>query len=554
MPAQIQEARVVLAINAIRAANGLSIRQAAKVYDIPRATLHHRMNGRVTKAEKRNGRHQVTPTEEETLVQYVLDLDSRGFPPRLSAVEDMANLLRATRHEKPVGTLWAHRFVRRRPELKTRFSRAYDFQRALCEDPELINAWFRLVANMRAKYGILDEDFYNFDETGFMMGVICSSMVVTRADRRGRGKQLQPGNREWATAIECICSDGFVLPPFLIVQGVHHLAPWYAGTNLPPSWVVKTSPNGWTDNATAMDWIQHFDQHTGVRRKGVYRMIVLDGHESHISAQFDQFCKEKNIITLCLPAHSSHLTQPCDVGCFSVLKRSYGKELEHFIKTHINHITKPEFFIAFKAAHFATMTPGNIKAGFRGAGLVPYDPQAVLSKLDVKLRTPTPTGPPSLEADAWVSQTPHNAAEAVSQSVFVQNRISIHQGSSPTSMFLAVTQLAKGTEQIAQRMVLIEDELKTLRKANEALAKRRRAKRTRLQAGGALTVKDAQALLAAKASSGQELGGEPSGGGPSDPKPATQPRCSGCGKTGHNIRTCQEVEETSEEGSCIECS
>ncbi len=553
MPAQIQEARVILAINAIRATNGLSIRKAAKAYDVPLTTLYDRMKGRVAKAEKRNGRHQLTPTEEETLIQYILDLDSRGFPPRISGVEDMANLLRATRHEDAVGTLWAHRFVRRRPELKTRFSRAYDFQRALCEDPELINAWFRLVANMRAKYGIQDADFYNFDETGFMMGMISSSMVVTRADRRGRGKKLQPGNREWATAIECVSSDGFVLPPFLIVQGEYHLASWYTDTDLPPSWIVKPSPNGWTDNKTAMDWIRHFEQHTGVRRKGVYRMITLDGHESHLSAEFELFCKEKNIITLCLPPHSSHLTQPLDVGCYSVLKRAYSKEIEAFIKAHINHITKPEFFIAFKAAHFATMTSGNIKAGFCGAGLVPYDPQAVLSKLDVKLRIPTPTGPP-LDANTWVSQTPHNSADAVSQSVFVQNRISIHQGSSPTSMFSAIKQLAKGTELIAQRMVLMEDELQTLRKANEALAKRRRAKRTRLQAGGALTIKDTQALLAAKAIGGQESGEGSSRGGPSAAGPATQRRCGGCGKTGHNIRTCQEVEETSEEGSCIECS
>ena len=70
---------------------------------------------------------------------------------------------------------------------------------------------------MRTKYGIQDCDFYNFDETGFMMGVICGNMVVTRADRSGRGKQLQPGNREWATAIECVSSDGFVLPSFLIL-------------------------------------------------------------------------------------------------------------------------------------------------------------------------------------------------------------------------------------------------------------------------------------------------------------------------------------------------
>ncbi len=554
MPVQTQEARIILAIEAIRTTKRMSIRQAAKTYDVPESSLRHRMKGRVAKAEIRNGRHQLTPNEEETIVRYVLDLDSRGFPPRICCVEDMANLLLTTRHAKPVGKLWAYRFVQHRSELKTRFSRAYDFQRALCEDPELINAWFRLVANMRAKYAIQDEDFYNFDETGFMMGVICSSMVVTRADRRGRGKQLQPGNREWATAIECVSSDGFALPPFLIVQGANHLASWYTDTDLPPSWVIKTSPNGWTDNETAIDWIRHFNRHTDVRRKGVYRIIVLDGHESHISVQFEQFCKEKNIITLCLPAHSSHLTQPLDVGCFSVLKRLYGKELEAFIMAHINHITKPEFFIAFKAAHLATMTSQNIKAGFRGAGLVPYDPQAVLSKLDVKLRTPTPTGPPLPEADLWVSQTPYGPAEAVLQSEFVRNRISTHQGSSPTSMFSAVKQLAKGTEIMAYEMTLIHAELRTLRKANEALAKRRRTKRTRLQAGGVLTAEDAQTLIAAKGAGSQQQGGGSSEGGALEAGSATQRRCGNCGKTGHNVRTCQKVEEMSDEGSCIECN
>jgi hypothetical protein len=43
---------------------------------------------------------------------------------------------------------------------------------------------------MRAKYGVLDCDFYNFDETGFIIGVICPVIVVTRTDRRGRGKAV----------------------------------------------------------------------------------------------------------------------------------------------------------------------------------------------------------------------------------------------------------------------------------------------------------------------------------------------------------------------------
>jgi len=70
---------------------------------------------------------------------------------------------------------------------------------------------------MRAKYGIVDSDLYNFNETDFMMGIISSAMVVIRADRRGRGKAVQPGNREWATAIVCVNSEGWSVPPFLVV-------------------------------------------------------------------------------------------------------------------------------------------------------------------------------------------------------------------------------------------------------------------------------------------------------------------------------------------------
>ncbi len=224
-------------------------------------------------------------------------------------------------------------------------------------------------------------------------------------------------------------------------------------------------------------------------------MLVLDGHESYESAEFQEYCKAHNIITLGLPPHSSHLTQPLDVGYFSVLKRAYSRQIETFIKAHINHITKVEFFLAFTAAYKESMTAQNCRAGFRGAGLVPFDPQVVLSKLDVKLRTPTPPRAPSTDADPWVSQTPSNPTEALSQSTLVRNRIACHQGSSPTPLFETVAALAKGTERMAHEMTLLSAEVRSLRAANEALSKRRRAKKTRIRQGGALTVEDAQDII-----------------------------------------------------------
>jgi hypothetical protein len=103
-------------------------------------------------------------------------------------------------------------------------------------------------------------------------------------------------------------------------------------------------------------------------------MLVLDGYKSHESVEFQDYCKSYNIVTLRLPAHSSYLTQPLDVRCFSVLKRMYGREIEGFIKAHIHHITKVEFLTAFKAAYPRLITVQNAQAGFRGAGLIPFDP------------------------------------------------------------------------------------------------------------------------------------------------------------------------------------
>src|SRR5436853_4193001 len=108
----------------------------------------------------------------------------------------MANQLLRARDASDVGKNWASNFVKRRPELRTRFSRRYNYQRAKCEDPKVISEWFALVRNVKAKYGIVDNDIYNFDETGFMIGIICAGMVVTTSDGCSKAKLAQPGNRE----------------------------------------------------------------------------------------------------------------------------------------------------------------------------------------------------------------------------------------------------------------------------------------------------------------------------------------------------------------------
>jgi hypothetical protein len=100
------------------------------------------------------------------------------------------------------------------------------------------------VENTVAKYCIRSDDIWNFDETGFMMGIIASGMVVTGTDRRWRPKSVQPGNREWITVIQAINAEGRAIPPFIIGAGQYHLANWYRESNLPGDRAIETSPNG----------------------------------------------------------------------------------------------------------------------------------------------------------------------------------------------------------------------------------------------------------------------------------------------------------------------
>jgi hypothetical protein len=175
-----------------------------------------------------------------------------------------------------VGKLWAHNFVKRQPQLRTRFSRRYDYHRAKCEDPKVIAEWFALVRNTKAKYGIVDDDVYNFDETGFMMGIIFAGMVATTSDGRGKAKLAQPGNREWATVIQGVNALGWAIPPFIILAAQYHLANWYTECDLPANWRIATTDNGWTTNVVGLDWIKHFDFHTAPQTKGKYRLSVAN--------------------------------------------------------------------------------------------------------------------------------------------------------------------------------------------------------------------------------------------------------------------------------------
>lgn len=96
------------------------------------------------------------------------------------------------------------------------------------------------------------------------------------------------------------------------------------------------------------------------------------------------------------------------------------------------------------------------------------------------------------------------------------------------------------------QLALLQAEVKDLRKANETLSKRRNRKKSRLQEGGSLNLREAQALMD-KRDVAEQLKQEIRAGSSRRAREETRARrCSNCNATGHNARTCQIVIETSE--------
>src|SRR5258708_37927762 len=103
MQSTYKEGQIALAIYSIDQAQFRSERSAAKTYDVPRTALQRRRAGIYARRDYEPNSKKLTKLEESVIIKHILDLDSRGFSPKLSAVTDMANKLLAERAGTKVG-------------------------------------------------------------------------------------------------------------------------------------------------------------------------------------------------------------------------------------------------------------------------------------------------------------------------------------------------------------------------------------------------------------------------------------------------------------------
>lgn len=424
----------------------VSIEQAAESCGIPKGTLRDRINGAQSRQKAHEKQQALSPLDEKAIIRWIGLLEAFGFPPRLAHVREVATILKGS----PVGENWITRFLNRHPTLSSKFITNIDSKRIAQSVPEVLKHHFNLLKKVISSSNIQPAYTWNMDEKGFLMGLSDRCKVIVKElGRHGAVKIAEDGNRELITAVECVSAVGEVLAPLLIYKGNDHFMGWHQFTkgNTSKDFKFTYSPKGWTSRTLSLAWLKdHFEPNTRPPKDSYSgliptRLLIVDGHDSHVSMEFIIFAESHNIKLFCLPPHTTHLLQPLDVGLFSLLQKYYGHAVHNFLSRggKLDTITicpcsllgpmlfadsicvyylpgagirKANFLPLYIEARNKAYTPQNIQNAFAVAGIAPFNPRRVLIKLpdyNVSQAKSSRSDPDSNATPQHINQTPHNS-------------------------------------------------------------------------------------------------------------------------------------------------
>ena len=507
--ASIQEALTALRNNEYK-----SVYAAAQALKVSETTLRAQWKQtRLTRVEANEAKQLLSGAEEAALAGYVKELSRNGYPPTYATVQEMAAEIQRRRVAKlnfeegmelvqypPIGEDWPRRFIERHPNLTAMYSRRIDASRLKEASAETITRWLESAREVIQECNIRSKNIYNMDETGFAIGSIKRRRIIT--DRRMHQKfQAQPGRQEWVTAIECICGDGSTVNPLIIFKGENVMSDWIlpAKKHLKRMWKFSASARGWTSDLHGLEWLRRcFEPETREKANGEWRLLILDGHGSHVTGSFLVYCLINKIHVLRIPPHTSHLTQPLDVGLFGPLKTALSVALDPLLRKEVSRLHKSEWLTGYIEARENTFSKDNVFGGWRGAGLIPHDRQKVLRHLPPPPSSPrqlqtheTPSQPTQIFESSFITSSPPDAVELRTTTQVLHKRLA-----EPTPLLTPernfLCHLSRTTERLRAENSILQQENFELKRLNALRQERGRGVRVALKDRLLLTADDLQ--------------------------------------------------------------
>lgn len=384
---QYKEEQLTQAMAAIR--NGMKIREASRVFSVPRGTLQDRLHLRVPEMPRKMGPDSVLTKEEETaLKDWCIALAKCGFPLKCDdLLNTVHHIISEENRPNPFvnnrpGKKWYQSFLRRNPELSERTPENISKGRAAVTE-EGIRKWFaelmKHLEEINASDILTDPDrIFNGDETSFY---ICpkTGKVIAPRGYKNVYKIVKGNEKETVTVLIFISASGKILPPCVVFPYVR--PPKDVINSMSAGWLLGKSETGWMKSDIFFDYIVK-GLNKWMEEQNIQKpvLVFVDGHKSHLTMRLSEYCYENGIILYALPPNATHLIQPADVSVFKPLKAEWKNTVHEWATqpANVNSVlTKATFCPLLKKVLEKENLSVTISNGFRKCGLYPCNPNAL---------------------------------------------------------------------------------------------------------------------------------------------------------------------------------
>ena len=216
---------------------------------------------------------------------------------------------------------------------------------------------------------------YNCDETGVTIvfkphkvvaEIGCRNMYTVSAAERGKTHTILP----------CISASGLSLPPMMVYPRKRPVPQQREGAY--PNTLFASSESGWMNTELFIEWFNFFLCSIPPTRPV---LLLQDGHRTHVSIELIELAHLNDVHLLCLPAHTSHLLQPLDVGVFKPFKTNFNKACSKYMCQHPGRVITADVLASLVAdSYAASFTLVNIMKGFKKTGTWPINPSEVTER------------------------------------------------------------------------------------------------------------------------------------------------------------------------------
>lgn len=296
----------------------ISIRKAAKTFEVPYGTLQDRIRGKFDPKKYKLGRKPVFTIEQESeLASHIVNMSKIFYGLTAKSIQHLAYQYAEenkithnfNKEKKMCGKDWLYSFMRRNPILSFRKPEATSLSRVLAFNKEEVNIFFDNLQKIYDERKFEAHRIFNVDETG-ISNVHVPSRIAAPKGQKQVGAITSGERGQLITVVSTMSAAGHYVPPMFIFkrermkEGLQR--------NGPVGAIYRCSKSGWITEDLFTEWIKHFASYTKSSKEDPV-LLILDNHSTHSSLATYNFCRENGIKVVSIPPHTSHRLQPLDV-------------------------------------------------------------------------------------------------------------------------------------------------------------------------------------------------------------------------------------------------